>query len=211
MPDATPRMTLYHSPQSRSTTARWMLEELGEPYEIKLVDLAAGAQREPSYLAINPMGKVPALVHDGTVLTEVAAICCYLADAYPQANLAPPIGDARRGPYLKWLFFGPSCAEPALIAKSMGGPQPPRGQAGWGDYDTVIGVLQQAVANGPYILGEQFTAADVVIGAGLRWGMLFKLLPELPEFVAYTQRLAERPALQRQTARDRELLSPPPA
>lgn len=211
MPDTTPGLTLYHSPQSRSTTVRWMLEELGEPYEMRLLNLRAGEQLQPAFLAINPMGKVPALVHDGAVITEAAAICCYLADAYPKANLAAPIGDPRRGPYLKWLFFGPSCLEPALISTSMDGPQPPRARAGWGDYETVIGVLQQAVADGPYLLGEQFTAADVVIGAGLRWGMLLKLVPELPEFVAYTGRLAERPALQRQIALDRELVPPPSA
>jgi len=199
------KLKLYHSAQSRSAIARWMLEEVGEPYEIELLDLNAGDQSKPSYLAINPMGKVPALVDDGVVVTEVAAICCYLADAYPKAQLAPPIGDKRRGPYLKWLVFGPSCVEPAMIAKAMEHPPAPRRMAGWADYDTVLGVLRSAVADTAYLLGDQFTAADVVIGSGLRWGMMFKLFPELPEFLAYTQRLAERPALQRQIAMDEEL------
>ncbi len=190
---------------SRAATARWMLEEIGEPYEIELLNLKEGDQRKPSYLAINPMGKVPALVDGDVIITEVAAICCYLADAYPAAKLAPPIGDARRGPYLKWLFFGPSCIEPAMIDKALERTAAPRSTAGWADYDTVIEVLRQALADTPYLLGEQFTAADVVIGATLRWGLLFKLLPELPEFVAYTKRLGERPALQRQAAKDEAL------
>jgi glutathione S-transferase len=205
VPDPKPKLKLFHAVQSRAATARWMLEEIGEPYEIELLNLKEGDQRKPSYLAINPMGKVPALVDGDVVITEVAAICCYLADAYPAAKLAPPIGDARRGPYLKWLFFGPSCIEPAMIDKALERTAAPRSTAGWADYDTVIEVLRQALADTRYLLGEQFTAADVVIGATLRWGLLFKLLPELPEFVAYTKRLGERPALQRQAAKDQAL------
>lgn len=209
MPDQKPRLTLYHAVPSRASIVRWMLEEVGEPYEIELLDLKAGDQTKPSYRAINPMGRVPALKDGDIVITESAAICCYLADAYPAAKLAPPIGDARRGPYLKWLFFGPSCVEPAMIDKALDRPTPPRSTAGWADYDTVIDVLKTAVARAPYLLGEQFTAADVVIGATIRWGLMFKLLPELPEFVAYTKRLAERPALQRQIAKDQELAQQP--
>ena len=205
MADARPRLKLYHGAPSRSSVVRWMLEEIGEPYEIELLDLKAGDQTKASYLAINPMGKVPALVDDGVVITEVAAICCYLADAYPEAGLAPPIGDKRRGPYLKWLFYGPGCIEPAMIDKALGRQAAPRAMAGWADYDTVMGVLQRALADGPYLLGEQFTAADVVIGATIRWGLLFKLLPELPEFAAYVARLSARPAMQRQIAKDQEL------
>jgi glutathione S-transferase len=199
------KLKLYHAIPSRSATVRWMLEEIGEPYEIELLDLKAADQAKPSYLVINPMGKVPALVDNGVVVTEVAAICCYLADAYPKAGLAPPIGDNRRGPYLKWLFYGSACVEPAMIDKALGHPAAPRAMAGWADYDTVMGVLQKALAHGPYLLGEQFTAADVVIGATIRWGLLFKLLPELPEFVAYVARLSARPAMQRQIAQDQEL------
>jgi glutathione S-transferase len=197
-----PKLVLYHAWPSRSSMVRWMLEEVGEPYEIVQLNLKEGDQRKPSYLAINPMGKVPALKDGDTVITEVAAICCYLADAYPAAKLAPAIGDARRGPYLKWLFFGPSCLEPAMIDKTLGRLDAPRGTVGWGDYETVVDVLKHALADTPYLLGEQFTAADIVIGAGIRWGMKFKMLPELPEFVAYAKRLGERPALQRQIAAD---------
>ncbi len=209
MADSKPRLKLYHAAPSRSAIARWMLEEVGEPYEVELLDLKRGDQTRAPFLAVNPMGKVPALIDGDVVITEVAAICCYLADAFPNANLAPPIGDPRRGPYLKWLFFGPSCVEPAMIDKTLQREPAPRSTAGWADYDTVVAVLRNAVAKGPYLLGEQFTAADVVIGAAIRWGMMFNMLPELPEFVAYRDRLGARPALQRQIAKDAELAQPP--
>jgi glutathione S-transferase len=205
MTGATAKLTLYHAVPSRAATARWMLEELGEPYALKLLDLKAGDQRKPEYLALNPMGKVPTLVDGDTVVTEVAAICCYLADAYPNAGLAPAIGDKRRGPYLKWLFYGPSCVEPAMTDKAMKREPVPRSTAGWGDYDTVVEVLRAAVAKGPWLLGDQFTAADVVIGSSIRFGTTFGMLPEIPEFVAYRERILARPALQRQLALDKEL------
>jgi glutathione S-transferase len=200
------KITLYHASPSRSSIVHWMLEEIGEPYEIALLSLKQNDQRAADYLAMNPMGKVPALRHGDVVITEVAAICAYLADAFPQANLNVPVGDPRRGPYLKWLFFGPSCVEPAMLDHLFPRKEAaPRGALGYGDYDTVIDVLAKAVAPGPYILGDQFTAADVVIGSGLRWGMMFKGIPQRPEFTAYVARLSERPALQRATAKDQEL------
>jgi glutathione S-transferase len=205
MAEASPQLTLYHASPSRSSIVHWMLEELGEPYKLEVLNLRAGDQRKPAYLAINPMGKVPTLKDGDVVVSEVAAICCYLADAYPKAKLAPPIGDKRRGDYLKWLFYGPSCLEPAMIDKALNRPPAPRSTAGWADYDTVIEVLRSAVGAREYLLGEQFTAADVVIGSGLRWGMLFKMFPELPEFVTYVDRLKARPAMQRQLAKDEEL------
>ena len=161
----TRKLTLYHAVPSRAAIARWMLEEIGHPYEVKLLDLQKSEQFSPEYLAINPVGKVPAIKHGDVVVTEVAAICCYLADAFPEANLAPVITDPLRGPYLKWLFYGPSCIEPAVIAKTMGWTGGRRGMLGWADFDTVVEVVCKAVEKGPYILGEQFTAADVVIGA----------------------------------------------
>lgn len=198
-----PRLKLYYASPSRASVAMWMLEELGEPYEVELLSLKNGDQRKSAFLAINPMGKVPVIDDDGTIVSEVSAICCYLADTYPNAQLAPAIGDKLRGPYLKWLFYAPSCIEPAIIDKALNRPPPPRSTAGWADYDTVVEVLRDATGKAaPYLLGERFSAADVVIGSSLRWGMQFKLLPELPEFVAYTKRLAERPALQRQIAKD---------
>jgi glutathione S-transferase len=136
-------------------------------------------------------------------VSEVSAICCYLADAYPKAGLAPVVHDKLRGPYLKWLFYVPSCVEPAVLDKAMNRPPPPRSTAGWADYDTVIEVLRAATGKAaPYLLGERFTAADVVVGSSIRWLMQFKLIPELPEFVAYTDTLKKRPALQRQLAKD---------
>lgn len=199
-------LTLYHIVPSRSSIVRWMLEEIGEPYDLHVLDMAKGENRSPGYLAVNPMGKVPALVHDGVVITEVSAICCYLADAFPQAGLAAPIGDKRRGPYLKWLFFGPSCVEPAMMDRAFKrAEEAPRAALGYGDFDTVMDVLAAAVKTGPYLLGEQFTAADVVIGSNLRWGMMFGLIPQQPEFLAYVERLNARPALQRATGLDAEL------
>jgi glutathione S-transferase len=200
------KLTLYHAAPSRSSIVHWMLEEVGEPYDLHLLSLKGGDNRAPDYLAVNPMGKVPALRHGDVVITEAAAICTYLADAFPKRKLNIPIGDPRRGLYLKWLFFGPSCLEPAIQDRAFPRKEAaPRAAMGYGEYDTVLDVIAQAVAAGPYLMGEQFTAADVVIGSGLRWGMAFKLLPQRPEFVAYTGRLAERPALQRAQSKDQEL------
>jgi glutathione S-transferase len=184
-----------------------MLEELGQPYDIHVLDLKKGEHRQPAYLAVNPMGKVPALRHGDAVITEVAAISCYLADAFPQARLGIPVGDPRRGEYLKWLFFGPSCVEPAVAERAFPRNQPaPRSTLGFGDFDTVMDVLAKATAGAdPYLMGEQFTAADVVIGSQLRWGMMFRLIPERAEFAAYVRRLEARPALKRTTEMDARL------
>ena len=177
------KLTLYHAAPSRSSITRWMLEEIGEPYDIHLLSLTKGENRAPDYLAVNPMGKVPALKHGDVVITEAAAICAYLADEFPRAKLNVPVGDPRRGVYLKWLFFGPSCIEPAMLDRAFPRKEEARrGALGYGDFDTVMDVMTKAVAKGPYLMGEQFTAADVVIGSTLRWGMMFKLLPERPEF-----------------------------
>ena len=199
-------LTLYHASPSRSSIVRWMLEEIGEPYDIHLLRLAEGDQSKPDYLAINPMGKVPALKHGDVVITEAAAICTYLADAFPQAKLNVPISDPRRGVYLKWLFFGPGCLEPAMTDRAFPrAEQPRRGTLGYGDYDTVMNVLAKAVTRDTYLLGKQFTAADVVIGSTLRWGMMFDLLPKRAEFVDYAGRLTERPALKRAAELDQKL------
>lgn len=202
------KLTLYHAAPSRSSIVRWMLEELGEPYDLHLINLMAGEQHKPDYIAINPMGKVPALKHGDAVITEAAAICTYLADEFPATKLNVPIGDPRRGVYLKWLFFGPGCIEPAITDRAFPRKEEPRrGTLGYGDFDTVMEVVAKAVANGPYIMGEQFTAADVVVGSTLRWGMMFDLLPKRQEFVDYVARLEQRPALQRATAADKALMS----
>ncbi len=201
-------LTLYHASPSRSSIARWMLEEIGEPYDLHVLSLAKGEQRAPDYLAVNPMGKVPALKHGDTVITEAAAICTYLADEFPQARLNVPVGDPRRGTYLRWLFFAPSCIEPAITDRAFPRKEEPRrGMLGYGDFDTVMAVVAAAVEPGPYLMGEQFTAADVVLGSTLRWGMMFGVLPKRPEFVAYVGRLEQQPALKRAIALDQELAS----
>ena len=201
-------LTLYHASPSRSSIARWMLEEIGEPYDLHVLSLSKGEQRAPDYLAVNPMGKVPALKHGDTVITEAAAICTYLADEFPQARLNVPVGDPRRGTYLRWLFFAPSCIEPAITDRAFPRKEEPRrGMLGYGDFDTVMSVVAAAVEPGPYLMGEQFTAADVVLGSTLRWGMMFGILPKRPEFVAYVGRLEQRPALKRAIALDQELAS----
>lgn len=201
-----PNLTLYHAAPSRSSIVHWMLEEIGEPFDIHLLHFQKSEHREPDYLAINPMGKVPALKHGDVVITEAAAICLYLADAFPKAGLTVPIGDPRRGPFLKWLFFGPSVIEPAVTDRAFKrAGEAPRAALGYGDFETTIDVTANAVERGPYLLGDRFTAADVVIGSTLRWAMMFKLIPERPEFLAYADRLAQRPALKRAEARDKEL------
>ena len=209
MSDGQPEITFYHAPQTRSVIVRWMLEELGVPYQVERIDLASGEHRKPAYLTVNPMGKVPALAHRGVVVTEAAAICAYLADTFPQAGLAPPIGDPRRGLYCKWLFFGPGCLEPAVTDRMLKREPGPRAQLGYGDLDTTLTVIAAAVEPGPYLLGEQFSTADVVLGSGLRWGLFMKAIPERPELTAYVQRLSERPALQRTMAMDAELMGQP--
>ena len=199
-------LTLYHASPSRSSVTLWMLEEVGAPYEIKLLSLDKGDNRTPEYLALNPMGKVPMLVADGTPITEVAAICTYLADEFPDSKLNVPVGTPRRGVYLKWLFFGPGCLEPAMTDRAAPRKEPPRrGMLGYGDFDTTMNVLAKALEKGPWLMGDQFTAADVVIGANLRWGMIFKMIPERKEFTDYAARIAARPAAMRADAKDKEL------
>jgi glutathione S-transferase len=198
-------IVLHHAPQSRSVIALWMLEEIGAPYGLHVLNLNKGEQRDPAYLAVNPMGKVPAITHDGVTITEAAAICCYLADAFPNAGLAPPIGDARRGPYLKWLFFAPSCLEPAIIDRMLKRDGGPERALGWGSFDAALGHVEQTIERTPYLCGDAFTAADLVMGAGINWGFMTKLIPEKPALAAYTKRLAERPAFQRMWAKDAEL------
>jgi glutathione S-transferase len=199
-------LTLYHASPSRSSIVLWMLEELGVPYDIKPIKLSAGDNLKPDYLAVNPMGKVPALRHGDTVITEVAAICTYLADEFPAAKLNVPVGTPRRGLYLKWLFFGPSVFEPAMIDRAFPRKEGAKASSlGWRDFDQVLDIVAKGIGNGPWLLGEQFTAADVVIGANIRWGMIFEMVPERPEFTAYAARIAARPAAQRAEAKDKAL------
>jgi glutathione S-transferase len=200
------KLTLYHAAPSRSSIVLWMLEELGEPYDVQLVSFMKGENRQPAFLAINPMGKLPTLRHGDAIIAEAAAICTYLADEFPRARLNIPIGDPRRGVYLKWLFFGPGCIEPAVTDRAFPRKEEVRRSAlGYGDFDTTMNVVADAVAKGPWLMGEQFTAADVVVGANIRWGMIFNLIPARPEFAAYAARIAARPAVQRADAKDAKL------
>ncbi|EIM03154.1 glutathione S-transferase family protein [Rhodanobacter denitrificans] len=205
--DTTPRVTFFHALQSRSAGTRALLEELGADYELQLLDLKAGEQRRPQYLAINPMGKVPAIHHAGALVTEQPAVFIYLADLYPAAKLAPPLGDPLRGPYLRWLVFYGSCFEPAMVDKSMQRAPAPPSTCGYGDYDTMLQTLVDQLEQGPYLLGDSFSAADVLWGTALNWTTLFKLVPELPVIRAYIDRVLARPAMQRAAVKDAELLA----
>jgi len=190
-------MQLYWAPRTRSFSALWLMEETGQPYERVLVDITTGAQKAPEYLAINPMGKVPALKDGDATLAEAAAICAYVAERYPQAKLAPPLGDPLRAKFLYWLFFAPGCVEPAMVEISTKITMNPVA-AGWGDAQRVFDVLDAALAKGPWLLGENFSAADIAIGAGLNFAVrLFKMVPSRPSFEAYVARCMARPAFQR--------------
>jgi glutathione S-transferase len=202
-----PRVTFFHSPQSRSAGTRALLEELGVEYDLQVLDLKSGEQRQSAYLAVNPMGKVPAIRDGEALITEQPAVFIYLADLYPAANLAPPIGDPLRGPYLRWLVFYGSCFEPAILDRSLKREPAPPMTAGYGDYDTVLKTLTDQLERGPYLLGGIFSAADVLWGTALNWITMFKLVPELPVIRAYIDRVISRPAMQRAAAKDAELVA----
>ncbi len=192
-------MQLYWSPRSRSFSALWLMEETGQPYERVLTDISTGAQKKPEFLAINPMGKVPALKDGDVTVAEAAAICAYVAERCPDAQLAPPTGDPRRGKYLQWMFFAPSCIEPALI-QIFTKIEVPTSTAAWGDAIQVFDVLDKALEKGPWLLGDTFSAADIVIGSGLNFAVrAFKMVPARPSFDRYIDACAARPAFQRAT------------
>ncbi|HEY8100580.1 MAG TPA: glutathione S-transferase family protein [Burkholderiaceae bacterium] len=200
-------ITLFHSPQSRSVGALILLEELGADYELHVLNMKAGEQRQPAYLAINPMGKVPAIVHDGALVTEQVAVFLYLADLYPEAGLTPAIGDPMRGPFLRWMVFYAACFEPALVDRAQKNEPAPRSTSPYGDYGTMLKTLTDQLEKGPYILGEKFTVADVLWGTALTWTTMFKLVPELPVIKAYIDRVNARPSVARARAKDAELIA----
>lgn len=192
-------MQVYWSPRSRSFSALWLMEETGQPYERILTDISTGAQKTPEFLAINPMGKVPALKDGDVTIAEAAAICAYVAERYPDAKLAPPPGDPRRAKYLQWLFFAPSCIEPALI-QIFTKIEVPTSTAAWGDATQVFDVLDKALEKGPWLLGDMFSAADIIVGSGLNFAVrLFKMVPTRPSFDRYIDACTARPAFQRAT------------
>ena len=188
------KLTLHYAPRSRASTTRVLLDELGAPYDLHVLNMRGGELKSPDYLAINPLGKVPALTHGDTVVTESVAIALYAGDLFPQAGLTPAIGDPRRGSYLRWMVFYAACFEPALMDKVLGhdpGPQSP-----YGTYDKVMETLAEQLGKAPYLLGDEITLADIHWGAALRWTLMFKLVPALPVFTEYAERITSRPSFQ---------------
>ena len=199
------QVTLFHSPNTRSSGALILLEELGADYTLHVLNMKAGEQRGSEYLAINPMGKVPAIQHGDALVTEQCAVFLYLADLYPEAGLAPPIGDPLRGPYLRWIVYYGSCFEPAVVDRALKREPPPPAMSPYGDYDTMLNTLTDQLGKGPYLLGDRMTAADVLWGTALAWTTRFGIVPLLPVIKAYTERMGARPAVARVKEKDAEL------
>ena len=201
-------LVFYTHPVSRGRIVRWMLEEVGAPYRTEILEYGT-TMKAPDYLAINPMGKVPAIRHGDTVVTEGAAICAYLADAFPAAGLAPPAGDPLRGPYYRWLFFGAGPFEAAVSNKALGFvvPDGRERMMGYGRFDDVLATLDRAVSAGDYLVGDRFTAADVYLGSAIGWGMQFGTMPKRPAFERYWDRVRARPAAVRAVAIDDALVA----
>ncbi|CAN7594900.1 glutathione S-transferase family protein [Phenylobacterium sp. LjRoot225] len=208
----TDKLVFYTNPMSRGRIIRWMLEEVGQPYQTHVLDYGADI-KAPAYLAINPMGKVPALVHGETVVTECAAICAYLADAFPQASLAPASGDRARGPYYRWLFFAAGPLEAAIGAKALGAEPTAEQQrmVGFGCYADVLNTLEKAVEGRQHLAGDRFSAADLYVGSHLMWGMGFGTIEKRPAFEAYVAPMKLRPAAIRADEIDDALVQPQPA
>lgn len=199
-------LKFYTNPQSRGATVRWMLEEIGQPYDTEILGYGTSMKAAP-YLSINPMGKVPAIVHHGKVVTEVAAICLYLADAFPEAGLAPDPKD--RADYYRWVFFTSGPVEAAFTARAMGWEVPPERQAmaGFGNYETAMSTLEKEVGGGGYITGDRFTAADLFVGAMVNFMLTFKLLEPTPAFTDYAARMTDRDAYRRAKDIDAQLIA----
>ncbi|WP_295997633.1 glutathione S-transferase family protein [Rugamonas sp.] len=200
-------VTLFHSPRTRSTGALVLLEELGADYELHVLNMSVGEQRQSDYLAVNPMGKVPAILHGGALVTEQVAVYLYLGDLYQDAKLAPALDDPLRGPYLRWIAFYGSCFEPAIVDLAMKRAPAQTAMCPYGDYDTMLQTVSTQLAQGPYLLGDTFSAADVLWGTALRWVTAFELVPKTPVIMDYMERVGSRPAAQRAAAKDAELLA----
>jgi len=198
-------LTLFHAPDSRSGAVRILLEELNIGYDLHLLDLKRNQQREPAYLGVNPMGKVPAILHGGILVTEQPAIFIYLADLHPQAGLAPGLDDPLRGPWLRWLAFYGSSFEPAVIDLALKRAPAPPSLCPYGDYDTMLATLTRQLRAGPWLLGERFSAADILWGSALGWMTGFGLVPKLPEIMAYVERAGMRPAARKAAQADAAL------
>jgi glutathione S-transferase len=200
-------LVFYTNPQSRGRLVRWMLEEVGQPYRTEVLDYAT-TMKAPAYLAINPMGKVPAITHGEAVVTECAAICAYLADAFPQAKLAPPPGDRHRAPYYRWLFFTSGPIEFAVTNKALGFAVPPERERmmGYGNVERALNTLEAAISEAEYLAGDSFTAVDLYVGSHLNFGMMFGTIDKRPAFERYVGRLIARPAFARATQLDNDLM-----
>ncbi len=197
-------ITLYHAPQSRSSATLTLLEELGAPYELQILNMKAGEQRQSGYLAVNPLGKVPAIKHRGTLVTEQVAIFLYLADIYPRVGLAPGLGDLLRGPYLRWMIYYAACYEPALVDQAMKRAPGPLAMSPYGDFDTMLATIVERLANTPYLLGDNFSAADILWGMALQWGTMFKIVPGSPNITSYVARVTARTSFAKVAALDIE-------
>lgn len=201
------KLTFYTNPMSRGRIARWMLEEVGQPYDTVVLEYGT-TMKSPEYLAINPMGKVPAIKHGDTVVTECAAVCAYLADAFPQAGLAPPPTDKLRGPYYRWLFFAAGPVEAATTNASLGvttdGDR--KQMVGYGSFADVMNVLENAVSKNEYLLGGRFSAADIYLGSHIGWGLQFGSMEKRPAFVDYVARIHNRDAAKRANELDDALM-----
>lgn len=201
-------IVFYHNPMSRGRIAHYMLEELDVPYEMVILDLQKREHKTAKFLALNPMGKIPTIVHRNVVVTEAAAICTYLADAFPEKKLAPALDDPARATYLRWMFFGAGCVEPALVDKMFHRSMPDvPGALGYGSYEDTLNALEKALEKGPFVLGERFTAVDVYLGSQVAWGIMGKSLEPRPRFQLYLERIAARPAYQRCMAQNAELVA----
>ncbi|MFA7414189.1 MAG: glutathione S-transferase family protein [Rhizobium sp.] len=185
-------ITLYYSPQTRATGTRLLLEELGAPYTLHILNMKTDEQRRPPFLAINPLGKVPAIRHGKTLVTEQSAIYIYLSDLFPEAGLTPALDDPDRGAFLRWIVFYAACFEPAVVDRSMKREPAPLRQSPYGDYDSVLAVIEDALHPGPYLLGERFSTADLLWGMALNWTTMFGLVPSTPVFRDYIERIAAR-------------------
>ncbi len=195
-------VTLFHAPNTRSVGARILLEELDADHDVHVLNMKSNEQRGARYMGVNPMGKVPAVQHGEALVTEQPAIFIYLADLYADRGLAPALDDPLRGPYLRWMVFYGSCFEPAIVDRALKRDPAPLSTSPYGDYDLMLGTLCQQLAQGPYLLGERFTAADVLWGTGLAWTTRFQLVPLLPEIKAYVDRVSARPAVARVREKD---------
>ncbi len=199
-------IVLHYAPKTRAFRALWFLEELGQPYRIEYVDLAKGSHKRPEFLKLNPMGKLPTIVDHGIPIAESGAILTYLSDKYSSGILAPELHDPRRADYLRWLFFAAGVMEPAFGEKFFKWEVPAR-QVAWGDFASMERATTSALSPGPWLLGDQFTAADVFVGSNLHWGLLWKLFPAEGPIADYIARCAERPALRRALAMEENFIA----